>query len=392
MRGSDVAQPQLRVEIRSAVVASIEKRGRNGQLRWYARYRDPGGTQLVRVFDRKADAERFLTTVEAAKLTGSYVDAKRAAIRFRAFAEEHWAAHSHDLAVDTTRVVKRSRLDRHILPALGDHPVGAVPPSTVAAAVATWSRTLAPGTVGQVLRQVRQILAAVADGLVASNAAKAVKAPTAPRRRDVHLTDEDLTAVLGATPEHYRPLVIPLVGLGLRISEACGLRVQDVDFLRRTVRIRQQRRPGGDMGRLKTGSSSRDIPADDTVLEALAEQIRQGPRAGGLIFCSAVGRPVAKSIARHGFDAIERSVGFTVSPHSLRHYFGASLISRGVTVVAVARWLGHSSPEITYRVYAYLRPDDETAGRLAMAETMSKIIPDVYSVCTGTAAETEDRR
>jgi integrase len=374
-------------------VASIEKRSRNGQLRWYARYRDPAGTQLVKVFARKVDAERFLTTVEAAKLTGSYVDTKRASMRFRAFAEEHWAAHSHNLAVDTTRVVKRSRLDRHILPALGDHPVGAVRPSTVAAAVATWSRTLAPGTVGQVLRQVRQILdAAVADGLVASNAAKAVKAPTAPRRRDVHLTDEDVTAVLGATPEHYRALVLTLVGLGLRISEACGLRVEDVDFLRRTVHIRQQRRPGGDLGRLKTGSSHRDIPADDAVLEALAEQIRQWPRGDGLVFGSTLGRPLTKSIAGHVFDDIERAVGFTVSPHSLRHYFGAGLISRGISVVAVARWLGHSSPEITYRVYAYLRPDDETAGRLAMAETMHKIISDVYPVCTRETSETRKRR
>src|SRR3954452_15177050 len=59
----------------------------------------------------------------------------------------------------------------------------------------------------------------------------------------------------------------------LRINEE-GLRVEDVDFLRRTVRIRQQRRPGGEMGRLKTGSSIRDILAEDTVLQALAEQIR----------------------------------------------------------------------------------------------------------------------
>jgi hypothetical protein len=72
-------------------VASIQKRMRNGQLRWYARYRDPGGTQLVKVFGRKLDAERFLTTVEASKLTGSYIDAKRASITFRAFAKEHWA-------------------------------------------------------------------------------------------------------------------------------------------------------------------------------------------------------------------------------------------------------------------------------------------------------------
>ena len=86
-------------------------------------------------------------------------------------------------------------------------------------------------------------------------------------------------------------------------------------------------------------------PCDDTVLEALAEQIRQWPERTALSLSSAVCRPVTKSIAGHVFDAIERSVGFTVSPHSLRHYFGASLISRGVTVVAVARWLGRSSPD-----------------------------------------------
>jgi hypothetical protein len=44
-------------------MASIERRKRNRQVRWYARYRDPGGAQLVKVFDRKVDAERFLTTV-----------------------------------------------------------------------------------------------------------------------------------------------------------------------------------------------------------------------------------------------------------------------------------------------------------------------------------------
>lgn len=367
---------------------SIEKRKRNGQLRWYARYRDPDGTQLVKVFDRKLDAERFLTTVEASKLTGGYIDTKRASIKFRDFAEEHWSTYAHALAEDTTRPRKRSVLDRHIVPALGKYPIGAIKPSTVGGAIATWSQTLAPGTVGQVLRQVRQILdAALADGLVASNAAKAVRAPTAPRRRDVHLTDEDVMAILQRTPGHYRPLVITLVGLGLRISEACGLRVEDIDFLRRTVRVRQQRRASGDMGRLKTGSSARDIPADDTVLNALAEQVRYWPRRDGLIFSSTIGRPLTKSIAGHVFDDIERAVGFTVSPHSLRHYFGASLISRGVSVVAVSRWLGHSSPEITYRVYAYLKPDDEQAGRAALAETLRSIVPDVYPLCTREASE-----
>lgn len=176
--------------------------------------------------------------------------------------------------------------------------------------------------------------------------------------------------------------MLTLVGLGLRISEACGLRVVDVDFLRKAVKVRQQRRPGGEMGQLKTGPSSREIPVDDVVLAALAEEIRVWPRRDGLIFSSVMGRPLTKAIGGHLFDDIERTTGIDASPHSLRHYFGSSLISGGVSVVAVSRWLGHSSPEITWRVYSYLMASDETAGRAAMAATLSRIVPDVYPLCT----------
>jgi len=44
-------------------MASIDKRIRDGQVTWLARWRDPAGRQRKRMFPRKADAERFLTTV-----------------------------------------------------------------------------------------------------------------------------------------------------------------------------------------------------------------------------------------------------------------------------------------------------------------------------------------
>lgn len=371
-------------------MASIEKRERNGRLRWYARYRDPSGRQRTKTFDRKLDAERFVTTTEARKLAGAYVDPKQAARLFSDVAEEYFAANKHRLAADSTRPRKRGELDNHILPALGDHPIGAIKPSTVSAAVAAWSATLAPGSVRLLLRHVRQILdAAVADGIVASNAAKVttVKAPSPPRRREVHLSDEDVKTVIGAAPERDLALAIVLAGTGLRISEACGLLVPDIDFLRKTVRVRQQRRPGGELGRLKTNSSARDIPADDVVLTALAEQIRRWPRDDGLVFSTTRGRPLSRSAGRHVFAKIAAATGLDVSPHSLRHYFGSSLISQGVSVVAVSRWLGHSSPEITYRVYSYLTTNDESIGRAAMAKTMGSVAADVYPLCTAEAAQ-----
>jgi integrase len=165
---------------------------------------------------------------------------------------------------------------------------------------------------------VRQILdAALADGLVAHDAAESVKAPTAPRRRDVHLADDDVAAVIAAAPQYRPALVHTLLGAGLRISEACGLRVEDLEFVRRTPRVRQQRRRGGEPGQLNTGSSRRGIPADDAVLGALAEQIRRWPGRDGLVFSSG-GRPPTKAIGGHESDAGRDAIAKTlreVLPH-----------------------------------------------------------------------------
>ena len=146
---------------------SIERRVREGELRWYARFRDPAGAQKVKVFTRRVDAERFLTTVEASKLTGSYFDAKRAAITFGVFAEEHWAA-TPTLAADTTRVRKRSVLDRHILPTR-NRPVGTIkrarsPPRSARARDPNRERSASPG-------KCVRLDAALVDGLVVNNAA-----------------------------------------------------------------------------------------------------------------------------------------------------------------------------------------------------------------------------
>ena len=55
-------------------MASIEKRVRDGRTTWLARWRDPDGRQRKRSFKRKADAERYLTSVKSSMLQGAYVD------------------------------------------------------------------------------------------------------------------------------------------------------------------------------------------------------------------------------------------------------------------------------------------------------------------------------
>ena len=71
-------------------MASIEKRSRqDGRASWRAHYRTPSGEQRNKTFNRKAEAERFLASVESSKNTGSFVDSVLARITVGDWAT-HW--------------------------------------------------------------------------------------------------------------------------------------------------------------------------------------------------------------------------------------------------------------------------------------------------------------
>ena len=50
-------------------------------------------------------------------------------------------------------------------------------------------------------------------------------------------------------------------------------------------------------------------------------------------------------------------------PEQLRHTFASTLLSRGVSIKAVADWLGHASPTVTLSTYAHLMPADDDVAR-----------------------------
>lgn len=53
-------------------------------------------------------------------------------------------------------------------------------------------------------------------------------------------------------------------------------------------------------------------------------------------------------------------------PHSLRHFYAASLLSQGVAISEVSAWLGHTSVSFTERYYSDLMPDSPDRARLAI--------------------------
>src|SRR5215212_2436535 len=96
--------------------------------RWQARWRDPDGRQRKASFRIKGDAQRHLTTVEASKLTGGYVDASdRTTVAEYA---RRWSAARPHRATTAARV--RTNVELHIAGSpLGSMRLAAVRPSDV---------------------------------------------------------------------------------------------------------------------------------------------------------------------------------------------------------------------------------------------------------------------
>ena len=71
-------------------MASITKvTHKSGRTSWQARWRDPAGAQRSKNFDRRVDAERHLTTVEARKLAGTYVDPRAGKLKLGDYLERY---------------------------------------------------------------------------------------------------------------------------------------------------------------------------------------------------------------------------------------------------------------------------------------------------------------
>ncbi len=162
--------------------------------RWRARYRTPDGRARSRTFDRKVEADRFLTAVEHSKLAGGYVDPSAGKVSFRAFAEEWRKVQLH--RTGTAKSVEQ-QLRLHVYPYIGDRPISAVRPSELEAMVHHLASSLSASTVHIVFGRVVAVFrAALRDRLINATPCAAVRLPpqTPPSLLPV-LTTADVLAI-----------------------------------------------------------------------------------------------------------------------------------------------------------------------------------------------------
>jgi Phage integrase, N-terminal SAM-like domain len=136
-------------------MANIERRVRDGRVRWYARHYDPSGNRHTKVFDTKAEADRFLTSVEMSKITGSYVDPNRSKVTVGVLADQ-WLEAKLGLA-PKTRDRYEGIIRAHVRPRWGKVRLSDVTHAEVQRWLARLD--LAPATVRKVHRVLSMIMA-----------------------------------------------------------------------------------------------------------------------------------------------------------------------------------------------------------------------------------------
>ncbi|HLT68005.1 MAG TPA: tyrosine recombinase XerC [Microbacterium sp.] len=141
-----------------------------------------------------------------------------------------------------------------------------------------------------------------------------------------------------------------LYGSGIRVSELCGLDIDDLDLSRATARV------------VGKGSKERVVPYGAPARRAIEAYLTRGrpvlaARSDGAAPALFLGSRGGRLGARTVYDLVARTVGplvgGAVGPHALRHSAATHLLDGGADLRAVQELLGHASLGTT-QVYTHV--------------------------------------
>ena len=214
---------------------------------------------------------------------------------------------------------------------------------------------LAASSIARTIAAVRSLHQfALSDGVTGTDAAARVSPPRLGRRLPKALTIEQVRRLLdGCDPSTVDGLLESallelLYGTGARISEVCGL---DVDEVTRALAD-----PDAGLRLFGKGSKERVVPLggyaraalDAWLVRGRPERARRARSAVPALLLNARGRRLSRQSAWAIVEAAGERAGIEhLGPHSLRHSYATHLLEGGADVRVVQELLGHASVTTT---------------------------------------------
>lgn len=349
---------------------------KNGKTVWVGRYRDTTGKEHSKSFRLEREAKAWEADQRRAIARGEWIDPATQGVTVGELVDDYirratkpgtvrdrkiLCSNLGDLADMPLHTVRRSDLEEWAMHMRDGRP---------------WAddKPLAPTTVQVKVGQLRTVFGrAVDDGLLVKNPAVVLKRFPVGEREPFYVpTDKEIRDLYDAPkPEWFRLALRLGAEAGLRAGEVGGLRVKDVDFMRRVIHVRVQSPPGkaGEVVALKSASSRRDVPISEGLALDLSTALAGrdvGPE--GRVLLGEWGRPLYSARISHLMADTRTAAGVDkrVHFHSLRHLFASRLLALGVDLPTVSGLLGHSNVAVTARVYSHQLPGRERVARDAM--------------------------
>lgn len=216
-----------------------------------------------------------------------------------------------------------------------------------------------------------------------------------PKKNKFHgenYTQEELLTLLHlARGDVIYPAILLAGAMGLRRSEALGVRWSRIDWEKRTVlldtKIVEYRENGKKkvepVEEMKNKSSRRTLPLPDPVVEMLQVQkehrevyrkMFQGSYNAqylDYVCVNQLGELLRPSYVTDHFRELLEKYGLRhIRFHDLRHTFASLLITQDVPLINVSNFLGHSDLSTTANIYAHL----DKASKQASAAVISDIL------------------
>jgi integrase len=183
------------------------------------------------------------------------------------------------------------------------------------------------------------------------------------------LTPDEINMLMEAESDlEYKTLFQLAIFSGARQGELLGLKWSDVDWINNQVHI-QRSFNNQAWYDVKTETSNRKIDLGPAMMTALKKWKLACPQSKlDLVFPNKAGGPINHNnmVDRHFNPALKAAGLPKIRFHDLRHTYASLLIEQGENIKYIQSQLGHSSPTVTWNVYAHLmKPvNQEAACRL----------------------------
>lgn len=301
---------------------------------------------------------------------------------------ETWFAENEPLWRRSHQATIRSTLERHLLPAFGERPVGAITKAEVLAFRASLVKLpgrggnngLSAKTVNRVIQIHAQIMAEAGERYDFINPVERIKR-LKQQKVDIHpFSLEEVQSMVANVRPDYRDYLLVRFFTGLRTGELHGLQWKYVDFERRQILVRQTL-VRGELEYTKTDGSQREVAISEPVYQALVRQKQATGDLSRFVFCTGGGEPLdLDNVTNRVWYPLLRYLGLEKRrPYQTRHTAATLWLGAGENPEWVARQLGHSNTEMLFKTYSRFVPNltrqDGSAFNSLVSTTMSALHP-----------------